>query len=545
MIAAAVGSLLLGLTLLAAGVAPLLKLPSDTLTRILALGSALAYVAAFAPPALLVRAWQEPLLRTFVQSATAVSPTAEQVLILRQLEGAVALAMGGVSAEIDLSGALRAAELRSSTGRSGDAVLVAPRAARGRDIGVLSVRMRRTPIFAADDLARLQLLADQAAIVIDASRLYAELTAVNQQVAEATRVKTQFLANMSHELRTPLNAILGFSELLEDQLGDALQQRQKRYLHNIHEAGQHLLELVNEVLDLSKVEAGRVDLRPETLRVQTLVEPAIASARTAAGARGILVETDVSGERSVNLDAGRVRQVLYNLLSNAVKFTPSGGRVRLRVQVEGTALHIEVEDNGIGIPRSEHGRVFGTFERLHEGKSDASGTGLGLALTKKLVELHGGSITFESDEGQGTTFRVVLPDCVVEPVVGDRLLVVDDERADAALIVAVASELGLRTEVVGSAASAIDVIRRDPPIAVVLDLRLRDERGERVLEAMKADPATRAIPVIVVSVEDDEGWSRPLGAHDHMTKPVDRQRLLSWLRRIQRQAEVAHAPAAR
>jgi len=193
---------------------------------------------------------------------------------------------------------------------------------------------------------------------------------------------------------------------------------------------------------------------------------------------------------------------------------------------------LEVSDTGIGIPAAHRGRIFGTLERLHEGRTEATGTGLGLALTKHLVELHGGTIGFESEEGRGTTFRVHIPGVRVAAMTGARVLVVEDVQADAELIAAVAAGVGLRTETVGSALGAREAIQRDPPTAVVLDLRLPDERGERVLEALKADPATRSIPVIVVTIEDDEGTSRILGADDHITKPIDRERLAAWLRRI-------------
>ncbi len=336
---------------------------------------------------------------------------------------------------------------------------------------------------------------------------------------------------MSHELRTPLNAILGFSDLLAEQLDAQLSTAQKRYLRNVRESGEHLLELINDVLDLSKVEAGRLELRAEVVRIAPLLEPVVASARASADAAGLAFEAVLPDDGVVRADPVRLRQVLDNLLSNAVKFTPRGS-VRLVARFEGVDLVIEVADTGLGIPASERHRVFGTFERLHEGRVEATGTGLGLALTKRLVELHRGSIGFESEEGRGTTFRVVPPEAHVEPVHGDRVLVVEDVAADADLIVALAAEAGLPCEVVTTARGAIEAARADPPRGVVLDLRLPDERGERVLEALKAEPRTRAIRVIVVTVEDDEGRSRPLGADDHLTKPIDRQRLAAWLRSV-------------
>ncbi|HEV8534512.1 MAG TPA: ATP-binding protein [Candidatus Limnocylindria bacterium] len=359
-----------------------------------------------------------------------------------------------------------------------------------------------------------------------------QLEAAKTAAEAATHAKSAFLANMSHELRTPLNSIIGFSDLVAEQLDAQLSDSQRRYLRNVRESGEHLLELINDVLDISKVEAGRLELRPEALRLTSLLDSVVASTRASADAAGLAFEAAEQDESIVRVDPARLRQILYNLLSNAVKFTPRGGTVRLRTRFEEDDLIVEVADTGFGIPATERHRVFGTFERLHEGRLEATGTGLGLALTKILVELHGGTIDFESEEGRGTTFRVVLPEARVEPIHGDRLLVVEDIKGDADLIVALAAEAGLRSEVVTTARAAIDAVRRDPPRGVVLDLRLPDERGERVLEALKTDPRTQEIPVIVVTVEDDEGRSRPLGADDHLTKPIDGRRLAAWLRQL-------------
>ena len=367
------------------------------------------------------------------------------------------------------------------------------------------------------------------------------LARTNDALEEAGRHKSEFLASMSHELRTPLNAVLGFSDLLLEQLDAALTPAQRRYFNNIKDAGSHLLELINEVLDLAKVEAGRIELRPEPIRAGTLLEPVIAAASEQAAAAGLSFAHAFPSEASVRVDAGRVRQILYNLLSNAVKFTPAG-RVELDVEIRGRDLAIEVRDTGMGIPADKMDRVFGTFERLHEGRSEVSGTGLGLALTKRLVELHGGTIGFDSVEGRGSTFRVFLPEVVASPVHGPRVLVVEDDRRDAELFVALAGRVGIACEVVGTAAAARDAIQRDAPTALILDLRLPDERGEALLEELKGSAATRGIPVLVVSVEDDDGRARALGAEDHLTKPIDGERVAAWMRRVvSRRAEAVAA----
>ena len=574
--AAAAGSFTLGLAILVAGLLQVVA-PGTAggVTLILALGAAIAYAAAFSPPALLRRAWREPDLRRFLARAAQSSATVDASARLGEIELSAAAAMGASRAVIGLWDAT-AGVLRLSSGESrrpGEAVsgrafaedravlsthlpddapahsvpsaraiLSAPMHVRGQVTGTLSIVADRAPAFADEELDLLQRLADEAAIVIEGARLFAELSARNHELAEATRVKTEFLANMSHELRTPLNAILGFSDLLVEQLGPALDGKQRRYFGNIREAGAHLLALVNEVLDLSKVEAGRLELRPEIIGLRSLAESVVASTRSVADVRGLTLEVTLQ-ELTVRLDPGRLRQILYNLLSNAVKFTPTGGRVSLDGRASGADLVLTVTDTGIGIPEEQRHRVFGAFERIHEGVTDVPGTGLGLALTKRLVELHGGTIEFTSGGG-GTTFVTCLPEACVEAVDGDRLLVVEDVRADADLVVALAALSGLRCEVVTTAAGAVAAVRRDPPRAVVLDLRLPDERGERVLEALKADPTTAAIPVIVVTVEDDLGRTRPLGADDHLTKPIDRARLAAWLRTIGGREEVRPAAPA-
>ena len=553
MTAAAIGSLALSITVLAATTVQVLGPIATVITMSLSLISATGYFVAFAPPAFFRSAWREPSLRTFLESAAAISPLGAQASIVRDIETAIARATGARSARItltadqldspstedsadgpfpDLARRVHASGRRQVQTEDGQAALAAPIVGRGRRMGVLIVVGRRAPLFASDDLDLVQLLADQAAIVLDGARLYADLATANRDLSEATRVKSEFLANMSHELRTPLNAILGFSGLLTEQIATSLTDRQQRFLSNIREAGQHLLELINDVLDLSKVEAGKLDLRPEVVTLDVLLEPVCAGTRGAAQAKGVKFEVDASHGESLFVDQTRVRQILFNLLSNAVKFTPSGGTVTLSARAAGTDLQIGVADSGVGIPRDSYDRVFGVFERLHEGQVDAGGTGLGLALTKRLVEEMRGRISFESEEGHGTTFRVVLPDVHTEAVAGERILVVEDERHDADLIVAVAAACDLRAEVVRGIAEAKEAFRRDRPIGVVLDMRLADGRGEELLAHLRQGDRRTRVPVIIVTVEAEPNATLALGADDYLTKPIDRLRLETWLKRL-------------
>jgi PAS domain S-box-containing protein len=237
-----------------------------------------------------------------------------------------------------------------------------------------------------------------------------ELAERNQEVERANRLKSEFLAGMSHELRTPLHTIIGFSELLLEELEGPLNEKQKRFVNHVHKDSMHLLELINDVLDLSKIEAGKVGLRRELFDIRQPLDEVLASINPQAAVKSIVIETTVAGERELSADRVRVRQVLFNLLSNAVKFTPEGGRIRVQAsQYEGW-VEISVEDTGIGIPPEEHETVFDKFYQVgNTTKGVREGTGLGLAITQRLVEEHGGKIWLESEVGKGSKFTFTIP----------------------------------------------------------------------------------------------------------------------------------------
>ncbi|HEY4720035.1 MAG TPA: ATP-binding protein, partial [Candidatus Methylomirabilis sp.] len=327
-----------------------------------------------------------------------------------------------------------------------------PLIAQGRPIGVLGVdrKYSRRPLEPAT-VELLQLFAGQAALAIENARLYEEqrlsaqhlestvetrtreLQEAMRRVEQASRFKSEFLATMSHELRTPLNAIIGFSELLRDQQFGPLNDKQTRYVQNVWTSGKYLLQLINDILDLSKVEAGKLEIQPESLDLGEALHAALNQLRSLAEPKGLHMDLRMAdGLALLTADPVRFNQILYNLLSNAVKFTPPGGKITLSARVqratsnvqsskshdvgpwtsdEQTFVEISVEDTGIGIKAEDLPRLFQEFTQLDASLSrQHQGTGLGLALTKKLVELHGGRIWAESrGEGQGTTFTFTLP----------------------------------------------------------------------------------------------------------------------------------------
>jgi signal transduction histidine kinase len=265
--------------------------------------------------------------------------------------------------------------------------------------------------FPAETIELLSTFATQSALAIQNARLFHEIADKSRQLEAASRHKSEFLANMSHELRTPLNAIIGFSEVLLERMFGELSDKQDEYLRDIHASGQHLLSLINDILDLSKIEAGRMELELADFHLPEALDSALTLVRERAGRRGIALHLSADGRVGrVRADERKIRQVVLNLLSNAIKFTPEGGRVEVQATPGDGFVEVSIRDTGVGIAPEDQEAVFEEFRqvgtdyaRKHEG------TGLGLALARKFVELHGGKIWVKSQVGQGSTFTFTIP----------------------------------------------------------------------------------------------------------------------------------------
>ncbi|HYL15823.1 MAG TPA: response regulator [Terriglobales bacterium] len=367
----------------------------------------------------------------------------------------------------------------------------------------------------------------------------------NREVERANQLKSEFLASMSHELRTPLNAIIGFSDLLHEQSAGGVNEKQQRYLNHISHGARHLLTLINDILDLSKIEAGRLDLRLEKLTLPEDIEEVFTSMRQAATAKGLRLDIHVRSGLEFHADKTRFRQIIYNLLSNAVKFTPAEGNITVEAHAEGSLLRLVVSDTGIGIPPSEIETIFGAFHQAAETtKGVREGTGLGLAITKRLVELHRGRIWVESEVGRGSRFYVEIPPPSemerqeLKISVGGAglrgentlVLIVEDEDSARELLTHYLEPEGYDVAWVGSGSDALIRARELKPDAITLDIRLGDGSGWEILHRLKQDPETAHIPVVVISILDEPETGFTFGASDYLVKPVEKETLLAALR---------------
>jgi signal transduction histidine kinase len=277
------------------------------------------------------------------------------------------------------------------------------------------VNRTRAGEFAPEVIELLKTFATQSALAIQNARLFREIEIKGRQLEIASQHKSEFLANMSHELRTPLNAIIGFSEVLSERMFGEINDKQAEYLADILESGRHLLSLINDILDLSKIEVGRMELEPTDFDLPSAIENTLILVRERAQRRAITLQRTVD-ERlgTIRADERKVKQVLLNLLSNALKFTPEGGRIDVRARVEDGVAEISVTDTGVGIAPEDQEAVFEEFRQVGLAAKKIEGTGLGLAISRKFIELHGGAIRVKSRIGSGSTFTFTLPLTIAE-----------------------------------------------------------------------------------------------------------------------------------
>jgi signal transduction histidine kinase/CheY-like chemotaxis protein len=444
--------------------------------------------------------------------------------------------------------------------------LVAVPMMRGKRIVGAMVIRRHTPGRIPQEIYDLlETFASQSALALINAQLYRQLERQSAALEVASRHKSEFLASMSHELRTPLNAIIGFSEVLLERMFGELNERQDDYLRDIWSSGKHLLELLNDILDLSKIEAGQMVLNRSEFAVRESLEHCLSMVRERALNQRILLSLEVDPQVGL-LDADRLRfrQVVLNLLSNAVKFTPDGGRVDVRASLRDQDLVVEVVDTGPGVTAEDRQRIFDAFQQGARLPRQTEGTGLGLTLSKRILELHGGRIWVDSEAGQGSTFGFALPagsgelalvsvpqagqasglPTGVTPGPGPTVVVVEDDRRSFDLLRVYLEAAGARVVSARDGEEGLDTVRSLNPAGVVLDILLPGIDGWEVLARLKADPGTAAIPVIVVSMLDERGRGFALGAAEYLVKPVGKDQLMAALYRAEAMPERKHTVVA-
>ncbi len=448
-------------------------------------------------------------------------------------------------------------------------LIAVPLKARGALIGVLAVDSHTPHAFREEDQQLLSALADQASIAIENAQLYEqvkrhaeeleakveartrELQEANRRLEDASRHKSEFLANMSHELRTPLNAIIGFTRLVMRRAQDVLPARQYENLEKILISAEHLLGLINGILDLSKIEAGRMEVRLGSVELDVLVDECLRTVEPMIRSERLQVRKELAADLPpLWTDPDKLKQILINLLSNAIKFTEAG-TVAVSARPASGKMAIAVADTGIGVPQDALELIFEEFRQVDSSSTRKhGGTGLGLSISRHFARLLGGDISVRSTLGVGSTFTLILPlryevasistraaaaampDERAAPPDGKVVLVIDDDPDVIYLLRENLGDAGYRVVGALSGQDGLQKARELKPFAITLDITMPNKDGWEVLHELKAHPVTKDIPIIVVSIVDNKELGYRLGAFDYLLKPIDRDAVLTALGRI-------------
>ena len=424
-------------------------------------------------------------------------------------------------------------------------ILCVPLMREGVAIGAIALRRREVQLFTDQQVGLLQTFADQAVIAIENARLFDEIQDKSRQLETASKHKSQFVANMSHELRTPLNAIIGLTDMLVSNAARFGTEKALEPLRRVQNAGTHLLGLINQVLDLSKIEAGKLELDLESVSILPLIDNVIETARPLAERnKNILAVECPSDLPPIEADAMRLRQIILNLLSNACKFTEAGN---IKLQVT-TALHegrqfveIAVIDTGIGMTAEQMSRLFEEFTQADSSTArQHGGTGLGLAITRRLCQMMGGDVTAASEPGKGSTFTVRLPFAACrtadepatprgEVAMRNCILVIDDDATARDLIADYLRQAGFTVITAAGGGEGLKRAKEYHPIAITLDVMMPDIDGWTVLAALRGDPELADIPTVMATIVDERRHGMTLGAVGYLTKPIDREKLVDLI----------------
>ncbi len=412
-----------------------------------------------------------------------------------------------------------------------------------RIIGALDIQSTEVNAFTSDSLSVLQILADQVAIAIDNARSYELSQQAVKEMREIDHVKTQFLANMSHELRTPLNSIIGFSRVILKGIDGPVTELQQQDLAAIYNSGQHLLGLINDVLDLAKIEAGKMELSFDEISITDIITSVMSTASGLVKDKPIKLLRQIDGELPVvRADAIRLRQVLLNLLSNAAKFTDEGEIIVHASLQTGPAGHpeilVSVSDTGPGIAPEDQAKLFQAFSQVDDSPTrKTGGSGLGLSISQQLIQLHGGRIGVHSDVGKGSTFYFTLPiyrakEAEPELRGGKLILAVDDDPQVLSLYERYLGPQGYDVVAITDPTRALERARQVKPFAITLDIMMPGYDGWQVLSELKRDAETRDIPVVICSILEQQERGFSLGAADYLLKPILEEDLVHSLNRL-------------